>query len=465
VLSEKHLRPYQHLGTDFLLSLPRCALWAGMGMGKGVMTLTAIDRLFMAGESSPVLVLGPLRVATGVWPQEAAKWRHLKHIEVHTMAADATACTKAVVRSLKSANESVYTCNYDNLPWLVESFGSHWPFRTVVADESPRLKSFRLRQGGSRAQALAGVAWSYVDRFIQLTGRPAPNGLQDLWGQMWFLDQGTRLGRTWTGFQERWFKPSYDGYGSEPLPHAEGEILSRLSDICLTIDPKDWFDLQEPLVNTIRVQLPAKARKQYDEMERNYYVELEAGGVAEARNAGSKTMKLRQMASGFVFTTEGESAWQEVHQAKLDALDSVLQEAGGAPVMVAYHFKPDLARLKKAFPKGREFDKNPKTKDDFCAGKIPLLFVHPQSAGHGVDGMQNACNIIAFFGHDWKLDDRLQVIERIGPVRQMQAGKNRLVFVHNIVVEDTVEEVMMDTLYGKKTVEDAILVYMKRRHS
>lgn len=180
----------------------------------------------------------------------------------------------------------VYTVNYENLPWLVEYWGERWPYRTVVLDEATKVKGFRLRQGTQRAKALAQVAHSKVRRLIQLTGTPSPNGLQDLWGQAWFIDRGQRLGRTYSAFSQRWFQTAHDGYGSIPLGHAQKEIQDLMRDVCLTVDAKDWFDLREPIVNNILVDLPMQARKHYREMEKAMFTEIESHEV-EAFNAAA----------------------------------------------------------------------------------------------------------------------------------------------------------------------------------
>lgn len=193
-------RPYQHAMVEHILQHPRCAIYAGMGLGKTVATLTAADILSLV-QPGPVLVIAPLRVAQSTWPDEAAKWAHLGDVTVSAVVGTVAERLAALARPA-----TIYTTNYENVPWLVEHFGERWPFRTVVADESTRLKSFRLRQGGVRAQALAKIAHVQVDRFIELTGTPSPNGLQDLWGQMWFVDRGERLGRSFDAFRSRWFQ-------------------------------------------------------------------------------------------------------------------------------------------------------------------------------------------------------------------------------------------------------------------
>jgi len=330
----------------------------------------------------------------------------------------------------------------------------------VVADEATKLKGFRLRQGGKRAQALASVAHTKVKRFINLTGTPSPNGLEDLWGQTWFLDGGERLGRTFTAFRERWFQKSFDGYGSIALPSAQGEMQDRLRDICLTIDAKDYFDLDEPIVNNIYIDLPIRARELYQDMEKQMFMELE-GHEVEAFNAAARTGKCLQIANGAAYIDDKQN-WKEVHDAKLQALEEIIEEAAGAPVLVAYHFKSDLARILHTFPQARSLDANPSTIKEWNEGRIPVLLAHPASAGHGLN-LQDGGNILVFFGHNWNLEERLQVIERIGPVRQKQAGHDRPVFIHNIIARDTVDEMVIERVETKREVQDILLAAMKRK--
>ena len=450
-------RAYQHQLIGHMLDMPRCGGWAGMGMGKTVSTLMSLDMLELV-EPGPALVLAPLRVAASTWPDEAKKWGNLRNVEV-----SAVIGTPEQRRAALRRPASIYTTNYDNLVWLVEELGERWPFRKVVADESTRLKSFRLRQGGKRAQALARVAHCKVDRFIELTGTPSPNGLQDLWGQAWFLDRGQRLGRTWEAFVQRWFRsiPGDNGFTRiEPMPFAQEQIEDRMRDLCLSLDARDWFDIRQPIENVIRVELPKRARALYEDMEREMFMQLD-GHEIEAFSAAAKTIKCLQIANGAAYTDEAGN-WSEVHDAKLQALEDVIEEAAGMPVLVAYHFKSDLARLLRAFPKGRHLDQDPQTIRDWNAGKIPILFAHPASAGHGLN-LQDGGNILVMFGHWWDLEQYQQIVERIGPTRQAQAGHDRPVFIHHIVAADTIDEIVMARRESKREVQDLLLEAMKRK--
>jgi SNF2 family DNA or RNA helicase len=454
-----------------------------MGTGKTAPVLTVLESLYtFGGESSPTLILGPLRVARKVWTDECAKWDHLSGLSVVPIIGD----EKARLAALRF-DAPVFTINYDNLVWLIEYWGDRWPYGTVIADESDYIKGHRISfrtakkrdgtdgkeflagQGAKRAGALARIAHTHVKRFIELTGTPAPNGLIDLWGQLWYLDRGARLGRTFDAFKQRWFRAKPDGYGIEPFEHSEAQIHKAVADICLTIDGKDWFDLKAPIINNVYVDMPVKARAQYREMEKKMFLELEDRS-AEAFNGAAKTQKLLQLANGAIYLdplTEDDSSpkakdWKTIHDEKIDALESIAHETGGAPLLVAYEFKSDLARLIKAFPKARALETT-QDEDDFKAGKIPMLFAHPKSAGHGIDGFQYACNNIVFFGHNWSLGQYQQIIERVGPMRQLQAGFERPVFIHHIIARDTVDELVMERRESKRAVQDILLDACKRR--
>ena len=426
-----------------------------MGTGKTVATLSALEILQMI-EDGPILVVAPLRVATTTWPDEVLKWNHLAKINIVTI----TGTEKERLEAVKTP-AYIYTTNYEQLVWLVAYWGDKWPYKTVVLDESTKVKSFRLRQGGKRAQALGSIAHTRIKRLIELTGTPASNGLKDLWGQQWFVDAGARLGRTYSAFTQRWFTTDYSGFGLIPVKGAQKEMEDKLRDVCLTIEAKDWFDLKEPIVNDIFVTLPPKARKHYRDMEDKMYTELE-GIELEAFHAAAKTIKCLQFAAGAAYTDEKRETWVETHKAKLEALESIVEEAAGMPVLVAYNFKSDLARLKKAFPEGRELDKHPQTIADWNLGKIPVLFAHPASAGHGLN-LQDGGNILVFFSPNWNLEEHLQIIERIGPTRQMQAGHDRPVFIHRIIAKDTVDELVLERLKTKRKVQDLLMEAMKRR--
>lgn len=464
-------RPFAPLVEKHFTENPRCALYAGMGVGKTVLTLTYLDSLwFDCGDHRITLVVATTRVATDVWPSEAAEWAHLTRIKVVSVTG-----TQAERIAALNTPAQVYCINYENLPWLrkyLQEQKRKWFFRRVVADEATRLKGFRLQQGSRRALALGQVAWPtkgrpehLVDEFIELTGTPSPNGLKDLWGQMYFIDRGQRLGLSYSAFEERYFayKKITDAVTHRPgiqmiiQPGAQEYIMGAIRDVCLTIDPKDWFDLHEPIITPVWVELPPAARRHYKELEKEMFTVLKDGSEIEALHAGAKSMKCRQAASGALYLEDGV-AWREIHDEKIKALEEIANEANGMPVLVSYYFKSDLARLQAAFPQARTY-RTKKDEDDWNAGKVPMMFVHPKSAGHGLS-LQHGGNIIAFFTADWNLEEHMQIIERIGPTRQAQSGYDRPVYIYLIMAKATVDVALRARVEGKKSVQDALLDYM-----
>lgn len=452
-------RPFAPLAMSHMACAERCALWAKPGMGKTSITMTWLEHLHnVVGEDAPTLVLAPLRVARDTWANEASKWEHLAGMDVVPIVGDAKQRAAALRQDAQ-----VFTTNYENIVWLREHLaerGRAWPFRTVVADESTKLKGFRLRQGGVRAQALAGVAHKDVTRWVNLTGTPASNGLEDLWGQTWFLDAGQRLGRTFSAFRDRWFQPVKAGqfHQWKAAPWAADEIHARLADICLTLDPADWFDLHEPITNVVEVNLPPTARAKYREMERELFTLIGTVGV-EAVSAAAKYGKCLQMAGGAVYLEDGKT-WVKVHEEKLDALEELVEATGEDPLLVAYQFKHEFDRLRERFPAALNLASAPDLKAA-QAGKGKIWLGHPASMGHGVDGLQEHCNTVVFFAQDPNLEFHDQILERVGPMRQFQAGKDRPVFVHYLVARGTIDELEMTRRSTKRSVQDALLDYMK----
>ncbi len=435
-------------------------------MGKTPSVLEVYDRLHLAGEVQRALVVAPLRVARSTWPEEPPKWDAFQHLRIQPVIGTA----EQRIAALRNDKANIHCINFETLQWLIERLGDDWPFDMVVVDEASKLRSFRLKQGGKRAQALAQVAHTNVRRWINLSGTIAPNGLSNLWAPMWFIDQGMRLGRSYDAFEQRWFgyKRAKDAVNAHKtrisriaFPHAFNEITTLMKDVTLALNPKDWFDIKDPIVVPVYVDLPPEARKKYREMERDMLTQIQGHDI-EAFAAAAKIIKCQQLANGAIYTGSDEqierdvSHWVEAHEEKLDALESIIEENDGEPILVAYHFKPDLARLKKRFPDGRHISTKA-DEDAFKRGEIPLAFVHPQSIGHGVDGFQNVCHIIVFFALTFDLDPNDQIIERVGPMRQMQAGFDREVLVYQIIARDTIDETVAERLVEKRGVLDATM--------
>lgn len=438
----------------------RCAVFMKMGGGKTISIAHPLSCIREIDEG-PVLVLGPKRVACSTWPGEFAKWESLKHLTTSVITGNVT---DRLIALHKPAD--FYFTNYEQLPWLCDMLpGSQWKFRTIIADECTRLKGHRLNgHGGQRTNALAKVAHERASRFIILSGTPSPNGLQDLWGQMWFLDKGQRLGTSFEAFKNRWFRPKPGGFGLEPFPFAQKEIQEAISDIAISIDPGDYMQIDKPIEVDIMVELPPRARKLYTDMEKRMYMEIEHDfGVheIEALNAASRTNKCLQLANGAVYTDDRQS-WEWVHDAKIEALDSIVEEACGMPLLVAYQFRADVQRILKAFPKARMFDANPETEAAWNRGEIDMLLAHPMSAGHG-SNLQWGSNILVDFSSGWDAEGDDQIIERIGPTRQFQAGLNRPVYRYRIMAENTVDLLVKERRVTKKSVQEILFEALKRR--
>jgi SNF2 family DNA or RNA helicase len=463
-------REYQRLIRNFIVAHPRCNVFAGMGLGKTSSSIEAYDTLRMMGESDHALVLAPKRVAETSWPDEIVKWcESFGHLTIR-----AAIGTERQRLDALNARPNILTINYDNIEWLIDVVGEKWYFDTVFADESPRLKGLRISlqksklgkefvngQGAKRAKMLSKIAHTKIRRWVNLTGSPAPNGLQDLWGQQFFVDKGQRLGLSFGSFTDRWFRTVQLDYGSkiEPLDHAHGEITRLMRDCSLTVDAKDWFDLKEPVETIVKVTLPPKARAAYDRMEDEYYTEVAAGQI-EALNGGSKGNKCRQIASGAVFDSEG--VVHHVHDAKIEALKSIITEASGASILVSYQYEPERDRILAAFPKARVL-KGKKEIHAFQEGTLQIGVAHPASAGHGLQ-LEKNCWILVDFSTGWNLEEDEQILGRIGPVRQHQGGHDRVVYRYRIIAERTIEEeVVLPRIREKTTVQDAVKAAMKRR--
>lgn len=473
-------RPYQDLIREFALSHERCNVFASPGMGKTSATLDTFETRRLFGEAKRMCVLAPKRVALKTWPAEIPKW---KETFGHLKIAAAIGTADQRLAALRS-NPDILTIHYDMAPWLLEQYGEHWPFDMVAADESTRLKGLRVSmqtarkkdgsagkehirgQGSSRAKALSAIAHTKVRHWLNLTGSPAPNGLVDLWGQQWFVDGGRRLGNSFSAFTHRWFRNEARDIKHadwQPLRYAQAEIEALMRECSITVEAKDWFPLEQVIERDIFIDLPPKARKHYLEMEKEWFTELESGEEVEVFAAGSKCQKLLQIANGSLFTDTVLKTWAEIHDEKIEALQSLKEETNGENLLVAYHFKPDIIRLKKAFPRAVVLSEDPNAEDKWNAGKIPMLFVHPQSAGHGLN-LQHGGRILVDYTSNYNLEYDEQVIERIGPTRQFQAGLNRSVFRYRIIARDTVEQhAVLPRLRQKMSLQDAFKAAMKAR--
>lgn len=468
-------RVYQKMMGDFALNTNggRVNLFAGMGLGKTATSIDLYESCRVFGEAKRALVLAPKLVAQVSWPDERLKW---KESFGHLRMAAAIGTADQRLAALRS-NPDILTINYDNIQWLIDQYGDNWPFDMVIADESTRLKGLRISlqvsklgnefvngQGSKRAKALSKIAHTKVRRWVNLTGSPAPNGIADLWGPMFFVDKGKRLGTSFGAFHDRWFRSVKLEYGTtwEPYKHSQKEIEDLIRDVSLSVDAKDYFDIAKPIEKHVLVTLPSKARKAYDDMQQDFFAAIRNGNFVaevEALNGGSKFNKCRQIGSGFAFLEDGSHV--DIHAEKIEALKSVIEEANGASVLVSYMFKPELAAILKAFPKARQL-KSMREIRAFQDGTLQIGVAHPASVGHG-HNLQEHCWILCDYSTGCNLEEDEQIIERIGPTRQAQSGHKRVVHRIRLVARDTLEEtVVIPRIRTKASLQDLVKQAMKR---
>ena len=444
MLTRKDLRVYQNRSVDFLKKNKCAGLFLDMGLGKTVSTLTALADLLKDGKVKRILVIAPRRVAEGVWRQEARKWGHLQHLTFKLLMGSEP---KRLLALRSSAQ--IHIINVDNARWLFQVLASQrkkngWPYDMLVIDESSMFKT----PGSKRFMTIRHHLRKF-DRRVILTGTPAPKGLLDLWAQVYLLDCGERLGEQVSRYRSRFFSPSgYMGYGHKPDEDAEQKIMSLISPLVLAMRAEDWLDLPEVIEQNIWVDLPPRARSLYEKLEKEMFLELESGST-EALSAASLSSKCWQLANGAIYldTPEGERTWQAVHDAKLEALKEIVDGVAGN-MMIAYWFKPDLARLRSLYPKAPciadcKNDKElQRMTDQWNDGKHPVLLIHPQGGGHGLN-LQGGGSDLTFFSMLWGREAFAQVKERMGAARQV--GLRDHVNYRYILARRTVDEVMLAT--------------------
>ncbi len=441
---------YQQFAIQRIVEQPAVGLFLDMGMGKTVCALTAAAELLHDRfEVSRVLVIAPLRVAEDTWSREAEKWEHLRYLTI-SKALGSERERKAAL----AAEADIYIINRENVEWLVNYLGKQWPFDMVIVDELSSFKSPKAR----RFRALRKVR-PLINRIVGLTGTPAPNGLIDLWSQIYLLDQGERLGKTVGGYRERYFRADKRNgniiYSWAPKPGAEASIHGKIADICMSMSAKDWLDMPERMDNIVPVRLSPEARTRYDQLERDLLLPLADGDVV-ADTAAVLSNKLLQLANGAVYDEHGRA--QEVHEEKLAALDEILDTCNGKPVLVFYAYRHDLARIQAYLQK-----RNPRTLntsrdiEDWNAGRIRALLAHPASAGHGLN-LQTGGNIIVWFGLTWSLELYQQANARLD-----RQGQQHGVIVHHLVAEGTVDEDVMKAIKNKTVGQEALLAAVKAR--
>ena len=433
---------YQTYATDFIVGHLEAAVFLDMGLGKSVITLTALlDLCLDRFEIAKVLVIAPLRVARDTWTAELQKWDHLKCFTYATVIGSVSE-REAALR--KKAH--IYLINRENVSWLIEESGFPFDFDMIVIDELSSFKSYQAK----RFRSLLRVRPT-VKRIVGLTGTPAGNGLTDLWAEFRILDLGKRLGRFITHYRNRYFLPDKRNgmtvYSYKPLPGAEDAIYRQISDITVSMKAVDHLDMPECIFNDVTVSLSEEERQKYDTLRNNLILSLGEDEI-DASNAASLSNKLSQMANGAVYGED--KTVHRIHDRKLDALEDLIEAANGKPVLVAYWYRHDLERIRARFCV-REIRTSADI-SDWNAGKIPVAVIHPASAGHGLN-LQAGGSTLIWFGLTWSLELYLQTNARLW--RQGQTAKT--VVIHRIVAEGTVDELMLKALDRKERSQNSLI--------
>ena len=453
-MNESNLHEYQHAAVQHILDNTHCALFLEMGLGKTVSALTAIKKLmFEELDIASALVIAPKRVAESVWDAECEKWEHLNDLKIVKIIGSAKQRREALRKKA-----DIYTIGRDNVAWLCGQYGgSMLPFGMLVIDE---LSSFKNPKS-IRFKALRNVQPSFK-RVVGLTGTPAPNGLIDLWSQIYLLDRGQRLGKFLTRFREEYFKPGKRNgaivYKYDIVGDGEKQIHEKISDICMSMKAKDYLKLPGRIENVIEIKFDEATQKKYDDFERDQVLQIfadqkEDEGIS-AVNAAALSNKLLQFANGAVY--DDDKNYHIVHDLKIEALKDIVEDANGKPVLIAYSYKHDLERimhaLKKYKPKQLKTDQDIK---DWNAGKIQVMAMHPASGGHGLN-LQAGGNILVWFGQTWSLELYQQFNARLD-----RQGQTETVIINKLVAVKTVDQKVIRALSSKDAKQDGLMEAVK----
>ncbi len=437
---------YQAYATERIITQPACGLFLEMGMGKTAATLTAVAELLHDRfDVARVLVIAPLRVAEDTWSRECGKWDHLHYLRV----AKILGAEKERIRAVNTPAD-LYVINRENVEWLVDYFGKNWPYDMVVIDE---LSSFKSAQA-KRFKALRKVR-PLVSRMVGLTGTPAPNGLIDLWPQLYLLDRGERLGKTMTGFRERYFLPDKRNhsviFSYKPKPDAETAIYRQIADLCVSMKTQDFLVMPKRIDHVVEVRLSEAELALYEQLERELLLSFPEGDI-DAANAAALSNKLLQVAGGAVYDENG--GVKKIHDRKLEALADICESANGKPLLIFYAYKHDRDRLKEFFAlRGVSLHEINSSADieAWSQGEIAVAVVHPASAGHGLN-LQAGGNIIVWFGLTWSLELYQQANARL-----WRQGQQETVIIHHLVAKGTIDETVMSALGKKENVQAALM--------
>lgn len=427
------LHEYQEYARDWILEHPYCGLLLDMGLGKTLTTLTAIDELKnIFCEEHKILIIAPKKVAEETWSTEIEKW------EFNLTYSKILGTAKQRVAALE-AEADLYIINRENVVWLVDYFKTRWPFTFVVVDELSSFKSSKSK----RFRALRKVR-PKLERFIGLTGTPAPNSLIDLWPQIYLMDRGKRLETSQTRYKNRYFTPDkYNGpivYSWALRQGAEEEIYGKLEDICISMKAKDYLNLPGRIDNVVEIELSDYGK--YKKLERELVLEEEE---VTASNAAVLANKLLQLSNGAIYSDDKSVV--HLHDDKLDALERIVEDSQGQPILVFYQYQHDLERIKARFKEAEELD----SLERWNKGEIPILLAHPQSAGHGLN-LQKGGHIIVWFGLTWSLEYYQQANARLD-----RQGQTETVIIHHLVSKGTLDERVLEVLKNKEVSQDSLL--------
>lgn len=445
-------RAYQAYCINRLLTDSILGLFLDMGLGKTVITLTAINDLKRNRFAvSKALVIAPKRVAESTWNDEVEQWDHLRQLRVIRVLGS----VQKRVRALNTPAD-VYVINRENVPWLVDYYRNAWPFDMVVVDEFSSFKNHKAK----RFKSLTWVR-NHITRFVGLTGTPAPNGLLDLWAQVYLLDGGRRLGGKLGGFRERYFEPDQRDrdhvFSYAPKPGADEAIQQLIGDVCISMQAEDYLDLPDCLPVIRTVHLDSKAKAAYEELERRMLLQVD-GATIDAGSAAVLTNKLLQLCNGAVYDEDRQVV--EIHRCKLEAFLELIEGLNGNPALVFYAFQHDLDRITKALAGSGLRVRVLKGDDDmkaWNAREVDLLLAHPASCAYGLN-LQRGGNHVIWFGLNWSLELYQQANKRLH-----RQGQTEKVIIHHLVVQGGVDEDVMEALDDKRGTQDSLLRALRVR--
>jgi SNF2 family DNA or RNA helicase len=451
----ENLFPYQHKASFFQVMHPASALWLDMGLGKTVITLNSITQLIGMGYLKAVIIVAPVRVCRLVWKQEAAKWSHTQGLKFSSI----LGTPDQRGRALMDRSAHVFLINYENLKWLAETLHTHYiskgkelPFDGIVFDEISKCKNSATKRVAALMKVLPNIKWA-----TGLTGTPASNGYKDLHGQYLVLDGGVRLGTSKTAFKNRFYHKS--GFKETAFNDTEQTIKALIGDMTLEMSAADYNPLPDMIINDVEVELDPILRAQYDFMEKELFLKLDTGTEIEVFNQASLTNKCLQFSNGAVYPIPGMPLWEHIHDLKLDALEEIIDEAQGQPILCSYAYRSDAERIMTRFKHLRPINltecKSEKSLNEamrrWATNDCQLMIGHPASMGHGIDGLQKNGHILVWFGLTWSLDLMDQFNARV-----RRQGQGVPVICHRILCKDTLDQAQVLAMAEKADTQNSL---------